>query len=117
MQISVDAAKLLASIIPVGLLIIAVHTRGLRRRIRVVPKPFAMWTTVVVTFLSLASIAICVWTVDVGIPLAGAPAWFIVVSAVLLLVLTAGTFFELVVISMQDEDDLVETAQGADRQP
>jgi hypothetical protein len=106
MEISVDAAKLLASIIPVGLLIVAVHTRGLRRRIRVVPKPFAMWSTVVATFLALASIVLCVWAVDVDLPLEGAAAWFVVVSAALLLVLTAGTFFELVVISMQDEDTL-----------
>jgi hypothetical protein len=135
MEISVDAARLLASIIPVGLLIIAVHARGLRRRIRVVPKPFAMWATVVVILLALASIALCVWTVDVDTPLGGAAAWFVVVSAVLLLVLTAGTFFELVVISMEEEEEaqalaprvgafpaaedqaLPGTVPGADRQP
>ena len=107
MEITVDGARVLASVIPVALLIIAVHTRGLRRRIRLVPKRFALVATVTIIFAAIVTVALCVWCTNTGVPLTGGWAWFVILSAGLLGLQTAGTFFEFVVISMQEEDEPV----------
>ena len=104
MEITVDGARVLASVIPVALLIIAVHTRGMRRRIRLVPKPFALVATVVIIFAAIVSVAACVWCTNTGTSLTGGWAWFVSLSAILLGVQTAATFFEFVVISMREEE-------------
>src|SRR5688572_11507976 len=105
MEISLDAPKLIASAIPVGLLIIAMHARGLKRRIRVVPKGFAKWIALLVVLASLASVALCFAVVNVGGSLTGLPAWFVAIASAALLVLTADTFVEFVVISMDEENE------------
>jgi hypothetical protein len=104
MEITVDGARVLASVIPVALLIIAVHTRGLRRRIRLVPKRFALVATIGIIFAAIVSVGLCVWCTNTGEPLTGFSAWFVMVAAALLGLQTAGTFVEFVVISMQEEE-------------
>ena len=104
MEITVDGARVLASVIPVALLIIAIHTRGLRRRIRLVPKGFALVATIAIIFAAIIAVGLCVWCTNSGVALTGWSAWFVSIAAVLLGLQTAGTFVEFVVISMQEED-------------
>ena len=104
MEITPDGARVLASILPVGLLIIAVHTRGMRRRIRIVPKTFALWATIVIIVAVIAAIALCVWCTNTGEVLTDAPAWFVVIAATLLALQTAATFYEFVALSMREEE-------------
>ncbi|MET0853133.1 MAG: hypothetical protein ABWY30_00735 [Microterricola sp.] len=105
MEISVDGAKVLASVIPVGLLIIAIHTRGLRQRIRVVPKRVALYATILVIAASVITVGLCFWCANTGVALGGFAAWFAVVASVLLGLQTVATFYEFVVISMREEDE------------
>jgi hypothetical protein len=104
MEITVDGARVLASVIPVALLIIAIHTRGLHRRIRLVPKRFALVATIAIIFAAIVAVGFCVWCANSGAALTGAPAWFVTIAAVLLGLQTAATFVEFVVISMQEEE-------------
>jgi hypothetical protein len=75
----------------------------MRRRIRLVPKRFALVATITIIFAAIVSIAACVWCTNTGVALTDGWAWFVTVSASLLGLQTAGTFFEFVVISMQEE--------------
>jgi hypothetical protein len=105
MEITVDGARVIASVIPVALLIIAVHTRGLRRRIRLVPKRFAFVATIAVILAAIVAVGFCIWCTNSGTPLTGAAAWFVTLATFLLGLQTAGTFVEFVVISMQEEEE------------
>jgi hypothetical protein len=104
MEITVDGARVIASVIPVALLIIAIHTRGLRRRIRLVPKRFALVATIAIIFAAIVAVGFCIWCANSGVSLTGAAAWLVTIATVLLGVQTALTFVEFVVISMQEED-------------
>ena len=73
MEITVDGARVLASTIPVALLIIAIHTRGLRRRIRLVPKRFALVATIAIIFAAIVAVGLCVWCSNTGEPLDRGP--------------------------------------------
>ncbi len=105
MEITVDGMRVLTTVVPFGLLIIAIHTRNLRRRIRVVPKTFALWATVVVITASIVSLGACFAYSNAAESMTGFIAWFVVVSSAALGLQTAATFYEYVVISMEEEEE------------
>jgi hypothetical protein len=103
MEVTPDGARMLATVIPFALLIIAVQVRGLRRRIRVVPKAFAKWTTIVVIVLSLVTLGACFWVANTGASLTGWVAWAAIIVAIALAVQTALTFYEFVSLGIDEE--------------
>jgi hypothetical protein len=104
MEITSDGAKVLASIIPFALLIIAIQVRSLKRRIRVVPKTFAKWTTFIIVVLSLVTLGLCFWVADTGESLVGWLAWAVLVVTFALAMQTALTFYEFVSLGIADEE-------------
>ncbi len=76
----------------------------MRRRIRIVPKSFALWATIVIILAVIVAIGLCVWTTNTGQSLTDAGAWFVVIAATLLGLQTAATFYEFVALSMREEE-------------